>query len=127
MTSQQLIPSILGSVKKNLNIPDEVDVFDPDLLMHINTTLAKLNQMGIGPEEPLMVEDSSATWDELCTGKLDAMVRSYVFLEVRLLFDPPTASVLTSYEKKRDELEWRLNVADDDLLYAGEDDTDDID
>lgn len=120
MTEPQLIPSILGSVKKNLNIPDSVDVFDPDLLMHINMTMAKLCQMGVGPEKPVLVEDDSTTWDEVYTGDLDAMVRTYVYLEVRLLFDPPTASVLTSMEKKRDELEWRLNVADDERLFEDE-------
>lgn len=117
MTEPQLIPSILGSIKKNLNIPEDVDVFDPDLLMHINTTFAKLNQLGVGPENPFMIDDAQATWDQFCTGPLDAMVRTYVYLEVRLLFDPPTASVLTSMEKKRDELEWRLNVADDERLH----------
>ena len=118
MPSDGLIPSILTSVKKNLNIPEDVTVFDPDILMHINTVFAKLNQMGVGPSETFMIEDKEAEWDDFDTNKDINMVRSYMYIEVRLLFDPPTASMLTSFEKNRDELAWRLNVADDELLYA---------
>lgn len=118
MPEPSLIGSILTSVKKNCNIPEDVTVFDPDIIMHINSTFAQLNQMGVGPKETFMIEDDSAQWDDFSTNLDINMVRSYMYLEVRLLFDPPTASVLSSLEKKRDEYAWRLNVADDDLLYA---------
>ena len=118
MPESSLIGSILTSVKKNCNIPADVTVFDPDIIMHINSTFAQLNQMGVGPKETFMIEDDSAQWDDFSTNLDINMVRSYMYLEVRLLFDPPTASVLSSLEKKRDEYVWRLNVADDDLLYA---------
>lgn len=113
-----LLPSILTSIKKNLNIPEEVTSFDPDILMHINTAFSKLNQMGVGPEETFMIEDKSSTWDEFHTNKDINMVRTYVWLDVRLVFDPPQASVLNALKETKAELEWRLNVADDDLLFA---------
>lgn len=113
-----LLPSILTSIKKNLNIPEEVTSFDPDILMHINTAFSKLNQMGVGPKETFMIEDKSSTWDEFHTNKDINMVRTYVWLDVRLVFDPPQASVLNALKETKAELEWRLNVADDDLLFA---------
>lgn len=118
MSESKLIPSILTSIKKNCNIPAEITVFDPDLLLHINSAFAKLNQMGVGPKEPFMIEDDSATWDEFCDDRIVNMVRTWMYLEVLLVFDPPTASVLSALERRRDELEWRLNVAKDELLYA---------
>ena len=107
--------SILTSIKKALNIPEEVTVFDTDIIMHINSTFSKLHQLGVGTSQCFSIEDSSSTWDEFIDDSLLNMVQSYVYLEVRLLFDPPTASLLTSMEKKRDELEWRLGVAAEDI------------
>ncbi len=113
-----LLPSILTSIKKNLNIPEEVTSFDSDILMHINTAFSKLNQMGVGPKETFMIEDKSSTWDEFYTSKDINMIRTYIWLDVRLVFDPPQASVLNALKETKAELEWRLNVADDDLLFA---------
>lgn len=129
MSDSPIIDSILTSIKKNLNIPKDVTAFDPDIIMHINTSFSKLNQMGVGPDETFMIDDDTATWEDFST-KLDInMVRTYVYLDVRLVFDPPTASVLTSLEKVKAELEWRLNVADDDSIdrtVQNESDPDDV-
>ena len=125
MADSSLIGSILTSVKKNCNIPEDVTVFDPDIIMHTNSVFAQLNQMGVGPKETFMIEDADAEWSDFSTNLDINMVRSYMYLEVRLLFDPPTASVLSSMEKKRDEFAWRLNVADDDLIYAASEEVED--
>ena len=109
--------SILNSVKKSLGIMPDVTAFDPDILMHINTAFAKLNQLGVGPQDTFMIEDSSSEWEDFFTNLDINMVKTYIYLEVRMIFDPPTASVLTSLEKVKSELEWRLNVADDDLIH----------
>ena len=109
--------SILNSIKKSLGIMPNETAFDPDILMHINTAFAKLNQLGVGPSSTFMIEDAEAEWSDFSTNLDINMVRSYIFLEVRMLFDPPTASVLTSLEKVKAELEWRLNVADDELIH----------
>lgn len=109
--------SILNSIKKSLGIMPNETAFDPDILMHINTAFSKLNQLGVGPSSTFMIEDAEAEWSDFSTNLDINMVRSYIFLEVRMLFDPPTASVLTSLEKVKAELEWRLNVADDELIH----------
>lgn len=113
MAETKLIPGILASVKKECGIPQDIDVFDSDLLMHINTVFVQLHQIGVGPDEVFMIEGDDETWDDFSTDWKVNMARSYMYLEVRLMFDPPTASLLTAMEKKRDELVWRLNVACD--------------
>lgn len=107
-----MIDSILTSVKKNLGIAEDYEVFDPDILMHINTALSTLTQLGIGPETGFFVEDKTATWDDFLTEdhRFNSM-RTYVTLKVRLLFDPPALSfVIEAIKEQIRELEWRLNV-----------------
>ena len=111
--ASQYTSSILTSVKKSLGIMENVTAFDPDIVMHINSVFAKLNQLGVGPEETFVIESKDETWDQFSTDLDLNMVRTYVYMEVRLIFDPPTASVLNSLEKKIAEYEWRLNVAGD--------------
>lgn len=107
--------SILTSIKKLLGIPEEYTHFDADIIMHINSVFMILNQLGVGPVEGFFIEDDSTTWDEYLGDptKLQ-MVKSYIYLKVRLLFDPPTnGTVMNSTTQMINELEWRLNVAVD--------------
>lgn len=104
--------SILESTKKILGIEADYTAFDMDIIMHINSALATLHQLGIGPEEGFMIEDESAEWGELLDDdpRLN-QVKSYVYLKVRVVFDPPTTSfVLAAFEKQIQEHEWRINV-----------------
>lgn len=104
--------SILTSTKKILNIGESDTSFDTDVLLHINSVLSVLTQVGIGPAEGYMIEDSTATWDAFIGDdpRLN-LVKTYVYLRVRLLFDPPgTSFVIDSMEKQIAEFEWRLNV-----------------
>lgn len=104
--------SVLDSVKKFLGITEEYQVFDQDLIIHINSVFFTLNQLGVGPEDPFSISDSSSVWTDFIPegSKLEA-VKSYMYLKVRMLFDPPTSSfVLTSMENMAKEYEWRLNV-----------------
>ena len=107
--------SILTSIKKLIGPSAEDTHFDPDIIMHINTVLMELNQMGVGPAEGFAIEDASADWtDFIPEASLVLLngVKSYVYLKVRLLFDPPTNSaVIESINKQIERLEWRLNVA----------------
>ena len=107
--------SILTSVKKMLGITEEYDCFDPDIIMHINTAFMVLTQLGVGPASGFYIEDDTATWEEFLEDptKLQ-MVKSYMYLKVRLLFDPPASSVIVECMKQSiNEFEWRLNVAVD--------------
>lgn len=107
--------SILTSIKKLLGVSEEYQEFDTDIIMHINTVFLNLTQLGVGPEEGFSIEDETAEWDEFIedNAQLNA-VKSYMYLKVKLLFDPPLSSSVTqSMERMIAELEWRLNVAVD--------------
>lgn len=107
--------SILTSIKKLIGITEECTDFDIDIIMHINSVLSILCQIGVGPSEGFSIEDSSATWDEFIesNSKLE-MVKSYVYLKVRMMFDPPiNGAVMEAMKRNIDELEWRMNISVD--------------
>lgn len=104
--------SILTSIKKLLGIGEEYEAFDNDLIIHINSVLATLTQIGVGPKEGFSIEDDSAVWSDFISDvRLDS-VKTYVYLKVKVVFDPPlNASVMEANKAMINELEWRLNVA----------------
>lgn len=106
--------SILLSIKHRLGI-DEIDYFDSDIIMDINTVLSELTQLGIGPKEGFMIENEQQTWkDILGSHKNLEMVKTLVYLKVKLIFDPPTSGILTeNINKQISELVWRIYVARD--------------
>lgn len=104
--------SILSTTKKILGLDDNYNVFDLDVMIHINSVLADLNQLGIGPAEGFEITGPEETWDSYLGGdpNLNA-VKSYVYLRVRLLFDPPgTSYLITAMNDQVQKAEWRLNV-----------------
>lgn len=106
--------SILTSIKKLLGIAEEYTQFDADIIMHINSVFMTLTQLGVGPSQGFYIEDASIEWTDFIPEptKLQA-VKTYIYLKVRLLFDPTSlgSATLSSYERQIQELEWRLNVA----------------
>ena len=105
--------SILTSIKKLLGIDEEYEHFDSDIIMHINSVFMILNQLGVGPTEGFSIKDKTATWEDFVTDltKVEA-IKSYVYLKVKLLFEPPlSSSVMESINRTISELEWRINVA----------------
>ena len=105
--------SILTSIKKLLGIAEEYDQFDPDIIMHINSVFMILTQLGVGPAEGFSIEDDTAVWTDFIQDvkKLES-VKTYIYLKVKLAFDPPLSSaVIESMNRLINELEWRLNVA----------------
>lgn len=109
--------SILTSIKKLLGIDEEYTHFDADIIMHINSVLMILTQLGVGPAEGFVIEDDTSTWvdfiPEANAAQLHA-VKSYIFMKVKLIFDPPLSSaVIESMNRQIAEFEWRLNVAVD--------------
>lgn len=107
--------SILTSVKKMLGITESYTDFDIDIMMHINSVFMILTQLGVGPSSGFSITDKNSVWSEFLQkeSNLEA-VKSYVYLKVRLLFDPPLSSaVIESMNRLISELEWRLNIAVD--------------
>jgi hypothetical protein len=103
---------ILPSIKKTLGLAETDTSFDTDVIMFVNSALGTLTQIGIGPAEGFAVEDVSATWAAFLGDdpRLNS-AKTYVYLRVRLLFDPPSTSfVIDALKKQTEELEWRLNV-----------------
>ena len=107
--------SILTSVKKMLGITSEYTHFDADIIIHINSVFMILNQLGVGPREGFSISSDVETWDEFTNDNLTIeSVKSYMYLKVGLLFDPPTSSnVLEARNRLVSELEWRLNAIAD--------------
>lgn len=102
--------SILTSIKKLLGIPEEQTHFDPDIIVHINTVLGIVNQLGAGADG-FTISDKNALWSEFIPddSKLE-MIKTYVYQKVKLMFDPPLNSAVTgSLDRSIAELEWRIN------------------
>lgn len=102
--------SILTSIKKLLGIDAGYTHFDNDIIMHINSVFMILTQLGVGPEEGFIIEDDQMYWEDFIADptKLQA-VKSYVYMKVKILFDPPLSSaVIESYNNLIREFEWRL-------------------
>jgi hypothetical protein len=110
--------SILTETKKALGIAEDVTVFDTDIRMHINSALGTLNQLGIGPAGGFEITGDLETWADLLVEDLKlSPAKSYVYLRVKLLFDPPSNSWLTVAMKEQiEQLEWRLNSVREDNI-----------
>lgn len=108
-----MVASILTTIKKSLGVEDDVTAFDVDILMHINSVFSTLNQIGVGPDVGFQIEDSTATWDSfLGTDPRLNNVKTYIYLKVRLLFDPPSTSfTIKALEDMAHEIETRLYLA----------------
>ena len=107
--------SILMTIRKLVCGDPYADHFDTDLLVHINACFSILNQLGVGPENGFVVTDDTQSWSSyIADNYILNMVKTYVMLKVRVIFDPPlTSSVLEAMNKEISQLEWRLNVAVD--------------
>lgn len=107
-----LSESILASVKSMLGIEKDDTSFDQEIVIYINSAFMTLNQLGVGLPG-FSITGYDETWGSYITEGLDRLqsVKPYIYLKVRLLFDPPMNSFLTdSFEKQIAEFEWRLNV-----------------
>lgn len=106
--------SILTSTKKILGIAEDYTVFDQDIITHINSAFSTLTQLGVGPATGFMINDADDIWSDFIDVEVEFQynsIKSYIFLRVRYLFDPPSTSYLiTAVERQIQELEWRLNA-----------------
>ena len=108
--------SIFESIKALLGPDASYDVFDQEILIHINTAIATLTQLGVGPSTGFVVTGPDETWKGFIgTDKTELnMAKTYIYMKVKIAFDPPTnSSVLSAYQEACKEYEWRLNVAVD--------------
>lgn len=113
-----MIDSILTSIKKALGIAEEYEHFDPEIIMHINSILAVLTQVGIGPTNGFSIRDKTATWGDFIGENAKKLndVQMYIYLRVKLIFDPPSsASVIEAMTNAKNELEWRLSVSSSEI------------
>ena len=112
-TFDPMLESILDSVKLSLGIPVGYEHFDFQILLHLNSVLAILPQIGVGPKEGFYVTWGDLVGDTFLVSRL-LYVKSYVCLRVRLLFDPPSSSgAIDAMERQMRELEWRITVTED--------------
>lgn len=104
--------SILLSIKKLLGLDEDYDAFDLDVTIHINSAFFTLNQLGVGPEGGYSITGSGDQWIDFTGGRIDInSVKTYIYLKVRNLFDPPdTSYAREAFKKQAEEYEWRLLV-----------------
>ena len=104
--------SILNTIKKLLGLDEEYHQFDQDIIIHINSVLGILYQLGVG--KPYSITSAADSWDDYLDdmSKLE-MIKSYMYMKVRLAFDPPTGGLLDAMKDQIAELEFRINVTVD--------------
>ena len=107
-----MIDSVLESVKKMLGIDAQYDAFDQELIIHINSALGVAKQVGIQLTDSFLIEDADKTWAQVVKDpNAIPLVKSYIYLKVKLIFDPPSTGVLhEAMERQIQEFEWRLFV-----------------
>lgn len=108
----KMTDSIFVTIKKMLGLGADYTPFDAEIMVHINSVILNLTQMGIGPKDGFMVLDYNQKWSDFLPSNVNLeAAKTYIYLQVKMLFDPPTNSfVMDSYEKQSEKMLWRLNV-----------------
>lgn len=112
---KDIYESILTSIKKMIGVDKDYGAFDIDLIIAINGVFTILNQLGVGPEKEFAITGSDETWLDFF-GVTDAisLVKPYMYLKTKLIFDPPSTGVLhEAMERQISEFEWRLAIQAD--------------
>lgn len=113
--------SILNTVKKMLGFDPDYTAFDTDITIHINTVFFSLTQLGVGPQQGFSIIGPEETWTSFIGTDLIQAVKSYMYLRVRLLFDPPATSfAIDSMKTQAEKLEWMLNVQQEGVRWAAQ-------
>ncbi len=114
--------SILTSIKKLLGITEDYPYFDTDIILHINSVFTIINQLGLGPKDGFIISGKDEVWSDFIEEpKICEAIKTYVYLKVRLLFDPPQSSALIeAINRSISEFEWRLSIIHDDLARKEE-------
>lgn len=114
--------SILNSIKEYIGLTECYSPFDSDLIMLINSEFSVLRQLGCGPDDGFSITGASTDWSEYLEDEpILGMVKEYIFLRAKVVFDPPqSSSVLEAYNKRIDELTWRINTEIDTRIFKEE-------
>lgn len=104
--------SILTTIKKMLGIAEDYTHFDVDIVIDINATLMVLTQLGVGPTQGYLITSAEDEWDDFLDGAINLeAIKTYIYLKVKLMFDPPqTSFAIESANRMITELEWRINL-----------------
>ncbi|MBO5567362.1 MAG: hypothetical protein J6A79_00195 [Clostridia bacterium] len=101
--------SILKTVRRMIGPDEDYEHFDTDLIIHINSALARLCELGVGPEIPFYITGTEETWSDFIDTGVDERVKQYIVLSVKNIFDPPSSSsVMNAYKEQIEKLEWLL-------------------
>ena len=113
--------SILISIKKMLGIEPDMTNFDVEIIIYINSVIMTLNQIGVTPDG-FIILNSDDVWNDMIGERTDIeAIKTFIYLKVRLLFDPPSSSfVLEAMKQLASEMEWRLNVQVENKTYVPE-------
>lgn len=114
--------SILSTIKSMLGPDSSYDEFDTDIIIHINSALATLTQLGVGRSKGFRITGYSESWFDFLDEAEDLdSAKTYVYMKVKMFFDPPTnSSLMSAMNEACKEIEWRLNVAVDPGNYKDE-------
>ncbi|MBO5906222.1 MAG: hypothetical protein J6Q84_07380 [Kiritimatiellae bacterium] len=106
--------SILTTIKQMLGIHED-DHFDQEIIVHINSALGDLTDIGVGPPEGFIIYDDTSIWSDFTSGDLRLeRVKTFVYAKVKLSFDPPQSSTMAdALKRSADEAQWRLSVIAD--------------
>jgi len=105
---------ILADTKESLSLPVEIEDFDSVLINFINSALAYVSELGVGPEDGVFITGYEETWDQLFQKSILNDVKTLVFIRVKQVFDPPqVGAVINAYNDQLRELEWRINSKED--------------
>lgn len=87
--------------------------FDDELINHINMVMAILHRLGVGPKEGFRITSENEMWsDFLQTDEMLSEIQSYVYMKVKMIFDPPASSSASkAFESYIQELEWTIDNA----------------
>ena len=104
--------SILKTIRRMIGPDEDYEYFDTDLIIHINSALSRLCELGVGPENPFYITGTEETWSDFIDDGSTERVKQYVYLNVKNIFDPPaSASVMSAYKEQIEKLEWLLKEA----------------
>lgn len=101
--------SILKTIRRMIGPDEDYEHFDPELIVHINSAFSRLCQIGVGPEQPFKIRGTEETWEDFIEDGYQEEIKQYIYLSVKIIFDPPaSSSVLNAYKDQIEKLEWLL-------------------